>query len=246
MMPMIWCQKRAYPIASIRREHVMAYRDVLSEKAATCNAAMRTLRLLFNWAIDRGILAHNPALRTKRLRTGERQPWPDGALATFRENGPPELVWAVELALHTGQRRGDVLTMRWNDISEGLIRVVQEKPETKREMWIPIHPKLAAILETLPRRAVTILTTKSGRVWTKGHFNVKFHAAKKAIGLGEYVFHGLRKNAARNLAEAGCSTEQIKAITGHETDAMVSHYVKGANQKRLATAAIAKLVRDEK
>ncbi|MDD2324800.1 MAG: hypothetical protein PHW63_02140 [Alphaproteobacteria bacterium] len=55
------------------------------------------------------------------------------------------------------------------------------------------------------------------------------------------VFHGLRKTATGNLAEAGCTSEQIKAITGHKTDRMVSHYVAGAKQKEPAKAAMAKL-----
>jgi integrase len=55
------------------------------------------------------------------------------------------------------------------------------------------------------------------------------------------VLHGLRKTAARKLAEAGATEEQIKPIAGHTTSAMVAHYVKGANQRKLAKAAILKL-----
>jgi len=54
------------------------------------------------------------------------------------------------------------------------------------------------------------------------------------------VLHGLRKAAARRLAEADCTTEQIKAITG-QGDRMVAHYTKDANQRKLASAAILKL-----
>ncbi len=42
------------------------------------------------------------------------------------------------------------------------------------------------------------------------------------------------------LAEAGCTTEQIKSITGHRTDQMAAYYSKHANQKVLAMAAIDK------
>jgi integrase len=54
------------------------------------------------------------------------------------------------------------------------------------------------------------------------------------------VLHGLRKTAARTLADLGLSEETIKAITGHVSSRMVAKYVKGANQKRLAKAAMAK------
>ena len=57
------------------------------------------------------------------------------------------------------------------------------------------------------------------------------------------VTHGLRKAAARRLAEAGCSANEIAAITGHATLAEVSRYTKAAEQKRLAKAAIWRLER---
>lgn len=43
------------------------------------------------------------------------------------------------------------------------------------------------------------------------------------------------------LLEAGCTTEQVQAITGHETQKMVAHYGKKVNQKRLAKEAMKKL-----
>lgn len=54
-------------------------------------------------------------------------------------------------------------------------------------------------------------------------------------------FHGLRKNATIMLLEAGCTTEQVQAITGHETQEMVAHYGKRVSQKRLAKEAMRKL-----
>ncbi len=50
--------------------------------------------------------------------------------------------------------------------------------------------------------------------------------------------HGLRKAAARRLAEAGCSASEIAAITGHKTLAEVERYTRAADQERLARQAI--------
>ena len=50
--------------------------------------------------------------------------------------------------------------------------------------------------------------------------------------------HGLRKAAARRLAEAGCSASEIMAITGHKTLAEVERYTRAAEQERLARQAI--------
>jgi len=55
------------------------------------------------------------------------------------------------------------------------------------------------------------------------------------------VPHGLRKAAARRLAEAGCSANEIAAITGHATLAEVARYTKAAEQKKLAQRAMQRL-----
>ncbi len=52
------------------------------------------------------------------------------------------------------------------------------------------------------------------------------------------MFHGLRKAAASKLAEAGCSTKEIAAITGHLTLQMVELYTREAEQKKLAKRAM--------
>jgi len=55
------------------------------------------------------------------------------------------------------------------------------------------------------------------------------------------VLHGLRKAAARRLAEAGCTEKEIAAVTGHTTLKEVARYTRAADQKRLAAGAVAKL-----
>ena len=69
----------------------------------------------------------------------------------------------------------------------------------------------------------------------------------EAAGLPERcVTHGLRKAAARRLAEAGCSAKEIASITGHATLAEVSRYTKAAEQGRLAKAAMRRLERAQR
>ena len=55
------------------------------------------------------------------------------------------------------------------------------------------------------------------------------------------VTHRLRKAASRLLAEAGCSANEIAAITGHTTLNEVARYTKTAEQRHLARKAIGRL-----
>jgi integrase len=54
--------------------------------------------------------------------------------------------------------------------------------------------------------------------------------------------HGLRKAAARRLAETGCSAHEVAAITGHAGLAEVQRYTAAANRKKLAISAMQKVV----
>lgn len=228
------------PIQEIRRKHVKAYRDGIAMRPAAANQSVRVMAAVMLWAIDADLIEVNPAAKIKELKIGEHKPWPEPLIERFFKEAPRELAWAVALGLYTGQRKGDVLGARWADIEDGGINFTQEK--SGKELWVPILPELEAVLATIPRRSLNILTTKSGRVWTKANFASQFsrHSPKG------YTFHGLRKNAAMRLAEVGCSTEQIKAWTGHASDAMASFYVKGADQKRLANMARAKVLKSAK
>ncbi|MGB0748943.1 MAG: tyrosine-type recombinase/integrase [Magnetospiraceae bacterium] len=186
------------------------------------------------------MVLQSPIHGIKFGKTGEYQPWPEKTLEHFLENAEPDMRDAAMLAVYTGQRRGDVIAMRWSDIDDDMIRVTQQK--TGARLAIPIHPDLADHLPKIQKNAITILSTPIGRQWGANTFAKRFKAETDRLGITGLVFHGFRKTATVRLAEAGCSTELIKAITGHTTDAMISYYAKGANQERLARKAIAKLV----
>jgi integrase len=149
---------------------------------------------------------------------------------------------ALDLALYTGQRLGDIIAMRWNQIHDGGIEVTQEK--TGAKIWIPLHQNLQATLNGLNNKNfdATILLSVTGLPYKTDHFKHEFKDATRKAGLpDDLVFHGLRKTAAVIMAEAGCTTEQIKAITGHRTDSMAAYYARQANQKVLAKAAMEKV-----
>src|SRR5690606_24055442 len=91
---------------------------------------------------------------------------------------------------------------------------------------------------------MSLLTTSEGKAFDAVYFGAWFADAIDDAGLpDDCVLHGLRKAAARSLADAGCTEEEIKAITGHVSSRMVSHYTKTAEKKKRAKAAILKLER---
>lgn len=229
-------------VRGIEPKHVLALRDTMRDRPGAANNMLRALRSMMAWSIPRGWRSDNPCaadLGVRPLKGGDGYaPWPWDVIEAAQRELRPDLWWAVALALYTGQRVSDVLAMRWSAINAaGLIAVRQGK--TGKDLLIPLHRELRVVLDAVPRRAVTILTTTEGRPWGSGFTGV-WRAYRPAIvrerGL---VFHGLRKSAVVMLLEAGCTDAETAAITGQSRQ-MVEHYARQVNQERLARAAILK------
>jgi len=208
---------------------------------------------MLSWSVPRGWRQDNPCLLVPKLKGGEGyEPWPWEMIELAQRHLKKELWHALTLALYTGQRLGDVLAMRWDCVIGNMILVVQEK--TRKRLAIPIHQDLRAILEAMPKSAVTILSNSVGTPWTRDGFQSSWHKAMSAprgkrkaehvwqlrpIKEAGLVFHGLRKSAVVFLLEAGCSDAEVSSITGQSRQ-MVEHYGKQVSQRKLAAAAILK------
>ncbi len=225
-------------VTTLKRHNAYDLRDKFALTPRKANHLVATLRLLMNFAVKRGWRPDNPLLNWDgRLEQGPGwRAWTDDEVERFLDASTPHMRLAFALGLYTGQREADCLAMTWTQIDGAYIEVAQQK--TGVNLSIPIHKNLRAALDAAPRTAVTILTTSTGISWTQGHFKKEFRTESERAGLKGLTYHGLRKTAARVLAELGCSEKQIAAITGHKTTSMVSHYTREADQKRLATAAI--------
>ncbi len=233
----------------------MRYEDaekIISGKAATPAAAnnlLKRLRALMKLAIRLKWRTDDPTREIAFFPSGTFHTWTEEELAAYERRWPVGTMerTAFALALHTGQRKSDIVKMRWSDYNEtaGTITLTQKKTdqEAKDEsIVIPIHPQLQEALRTTPRRHGVILTTRYGQPFTSNGFGNWMADKIGASGVPDRcVLHGLRKAAARRLAEAGCSTMEIMSITGHKSIKEVERYVAAARQKLLAKAAVIKM-----
>jgi integrase len=201
------------------------------------------IRALMDYAVCIGLRADNPVIGIKlpNLKTEEYYSWTEAEIEQFQERhgrGTTARL-ALALLLYTGQRRGDVIKMGRQHIRGGTLHVRQQK--TGIELAIPIHPALAAIISDTPADHLTLLTTKTGKPFSAAGFGNWFRDRCNEVGLRHCSAHGLRKAAARRLAEAGCSMHEIAAITGHASLSEIQRYTKAADQKRLAQSAMEKV-----
>lgn len=233
----------ALPLAKCDKARLLKLRAGLVTSPGRFNLLTSVMKVLFGWASDQGMMPFNPVTDAKRAKMGEYRRWPDEAIVRFLGNRlcTPMMRLALMLALYTGQRQSDCLNMRWSQYDGRAITLRQQK--TGKELWIPVHSALKAELDAAKKttKSVFILHSRSGQPWTRHGFSGTWRYVTRDAKLQGYVFHGLRKTAAAKLAEAGCTDREIQAITGHESQAMVAHYRKEADQRISGAAAMEKL-----
>jgi len=243
-----WLRQRfgALQVSGIDREFVVALRDKLAAKPRAADWMLQVLRRLLYFALDRPSrygLQYNPAARFKRAwrpSASSNRPWTPAEVAAMTKV-PGPIATAVMLGAHLGQREGDVLRLTWAQFDGEAVTLRQSK--TGEQLVVPPHPELVAYLERLPRIELgTIVVGARGRPLTGNGFRTLFQRQRAAAGVLGITFHGLRHTAAQALAEAGCSEAEIRAVLGHRTSQMASHYTRRADQARLAGAAVERLV----
>ena len=226
-------------VNQMTREHVDIIIGKMANKPGAGIVLLKRLRTLVRYAVALGWTDRDPTAGVKAYRTKEIHTWNEQEIAAFERRWPEgsrELL-AFALLLFTGQRGSDVHRMLWKNFNGDTIRVAQQK--TAAKLSIPIHQYLNHLLAIADRNCTTILATAYGKPFSVKGLGNMVSAAIRAAGLPTRCKpHGLRKAAARRLAEAGCSASEIMSITGHKTLAEVERYTRAAEQERLARQAI--------
>jgi integrase len=237
------------PLAALNDRHVrrdfLEWRDTLADTPRKADYAWTVLARVLSFAKDRAMISSNPCERGGRLYRADRVDliWKEDHLDRLFAVASKEIKAAVTLALWTGQRQGDLLTLPWSAFDGEYLYVKQSK--TGRRVRVPASAELRATIASLPKVGPIMLTSSNGRPWTSDGFRASFRKACAKAGIDQLTFHDLRGTAVTRLAVAGCTESEIAAITGHgHKDVGVlfdRHYLSRANA--LGESAISKLER---
>jgi integrase len=204
------------------------------------NRHLAFLRSVFNWAILMGHI--------------ERTPFKRGTVATVKlaqelprrrrlESGEEERLFAacaphvrlvVEVALETGCRIGELLSLQWAQVRfepKALLLLPAQKTKTKRDRWIPISPRLKAILDMQKTDATGEDRPSDHYVFGNligqriGSIDHAFAWACKRAGLVDLYFHDLRREAGSRWLERGVPLNVIQTLLGHTKLSQTSTYL---------------------
>ena len=217
----------AMPIGALNDHRVrmdfLDWREKVARESGAREADNRlsAISAMLTWAVEHGRLATNHLKGFKRIYHADRSEkvWLPDHIDAFMRVAPLEMQRALILALHSGQRQGDILKLTWTNYDGSALTLRQGKARRSGvaapPITVPCTAALRRMLDAMPRTAAVILTTKTGQPFKKRYFAELWERAATEAGIADLHFHDLRGTAVTMLSEAGCTPQQIAQITGH-------------------------------
>lgn len=148
-------------------------------------------------------------------------------LNACRQSDCEALYPVVVLALSTGMRQGEILSLTWPqiDLVRGYIYLSETKNGERRTVPLVSHAKeLIGDLSKVRRIDTKLLFSSTIKPQSPVAIRRPWGDALKMAGIQDFRFHDLRHTAASYLAMNGASLAEIAEILGHKTLQMVKRY----------------------
>jgi len=183
------------------------------------------LHHFFRWAAARGYVEANPASgipRPVREKARDRVLSLEEIAAIWRASGELGPVWCplVGLLVLTAQRRGELASARWSEISAEAYAIPASRTKTGAAHIVHLSAPALAELEHL--RAETgggsLVFTHNGTSPVQGFSRIK-RRLDELSGVPDWRFHDLRTAFASHMAEAGESEGVVDRVLNHAASA---------------------------
>jgi integrase len=211
-----------------------AKRVKLKRSGATVNRYLASLSVCLSYAVKTmQWLEQNPCEKIQKPSEGKgrvRFLSDDERMALLQACEPhADLYLAVILALSTGARQSEVMSLRYGqiDFARKIITLHDTKNGDKRAL-----PLVGKAFDLLEQRA-KVRALNDDRIFPPSKLAKKseyidlrqpWEKALKQAGIVDFHWHDLRHTSASYMAMSGVSLVEISKILGHRTMQMVSRY----------------------
>ena len=227
-----WGHRKAYDVT---RRDVIALLDRIVERGAPilANRILALISKLFNWAISRDLLEHNPCYQVKA-------PSKENQRDRVLTDDEIRLVWdaskhlspipsaQISMRLLTAQRGGELQTMRWEDLEldTGWWTIPAHITKNGLSHRVPLSAPVLEILhllqaDTADEQWVFPSPKRQGQPLASMYKPVR--AIKELTGIS-FVLHDLRRTAASNMTSMGISRLVVGKILNHAESGVTRVY----------------------
>jgi integrase len=192
----------------------------------TVNIELAFMRHLFTKAIEWGLALENPVRKVKLFRENNQRVrfLSHGEAQRLLEACPAHLKPIIIVALYTGMRRSEILSLSWDDIDfrNGIISIRDSKNGEGRKVLM--NETVVAALSGMDRK------WKDAKVFLRADGNpvvsirTAFENAVKRAGINDFHFHDCRHCFGSWLVMSGVDLRTVQELMGHRTFAMTLRY----------------------
>ncbi len=222
-------------VAHYKQERRILVKDsTIRRELATFSAAINFARREWGWPIPNVIEGRKPPQGKGRIR------WIDREEATrlihVAHSEAPYLGDFIEIALHTGMRKQEILGLECSrvDLHHGVIHLNPNDQKSGEYSTVPLN---AVARQAILRRLSVAAEQYPGSPWLfpgrKGRItDIKrsFTSACKKVGIKDFRIHDLRHTCASWLVQDGVSLMKVKALLRHSSVTTTEKYAHLAPQ----------------
>jgi len=208
---------------SIKPKHIYAYMDARGRKAKQrANHEKGVLSLAMRHAIRWGLIERNPCREVPNFPSPPRDRYvTDEEFTAIRNIMPPRIRAAMDIAVMTGLRQGDILDLTNKQLKDDGIHTTHSK--TGKKIIYEWTPALKAAIDLAksarPKNRVCpyVISTREGSRYTRDGFKAIWQrnmrkAHENGIIAERFTFHDLR-------AKAASESSHGQALLGHQSAA---------------------------
>ena len=195
---------------------------------ATINREIALLKTIFNTAVKWGRIDKNQLDGVKKFKENHQKDMrilTDEEAIQLIDSALPHLKPVLILALNTGMRRGEILSLKWEnvDFRKGMISIISENSKSGKSREVYMNDIIFETLNELPNNSTYVFPNNATGKHIKDVKN-SFRTACKEVKIKGFRFHDLRHTAATKMVEAGVDIATVSKILGHSSIQMTMRY----------------------
>lgn len=204
---------------------------------------LKVLRRVWNVARRSNKVGHNPFEKMDLSAPSSRVVlWEPEQVALFiataDSTGANSVGTLALLCYDLCQRPGDMRQLKWGNYSGGVLSFIQEKTGT--EIQIPASPRLQERLDALKTPSAAqedfiVVKESCGLPYDRWGYAKVARRVRDAAGLPkELQIRDLRRTGATEMAESGCTEDELRSVTGHKDRDVLNIYVRPSTKLAMA------------
>jgi len=225
-------------VLEVRPTHIAKYLDIRGVKAPIrANREISLLSHIFSYAMRWGQIDRNPCLGVaKHPEKGRDRYITDDEYEKVKAIANELIATVMDFAYITALRKGDILNLRLDQITEEGIWIKQSKTGSKQlYVWTSGLREIVDRAKSLKRpiRGLYLFCTRQGQPYSDTGFKAMWSRVqiKWALqGGNRFTFHDIRAKALTDAKRIGLDTQ---SLAGHASAAMTEHYIKQREFKRV-------------